>query len=65
MLSINLFYADKRQPQQDDIAPTVTVRLQRSVKEQSLLSKPIKPCNVVPENMDMRYAKVKMYSKHF
>ena len=44
MLSINLNYADKRQPILDDIAPTVTVshtlRLQRIVREHSLLSQP-------------------------
>ena len=68
MLSINLIYADKKQPIRDDIAPTVTVSPYdcSEKSENNLYSlKQVKPCNVAPENIDMSYAKVKMYTKHF
>ena len=68
MLSINLIYADKKQPILDDIAPTVTVSPYdcSGMSENNLYSlKQVKPCNVAPENIDMSYAKVKMYTKHF
>ena len=68
MLSINLIYADKKQPILDDIAPTVTVSHYdcSEMSENNLYSlNQVKPCNVAPENIDMSHAKVKMYTKHF
>ena len=68
MLSINLIYADKRQPILDDIAPTVTVSHYHcsEMSENNLYSlNHVKPGNVAPENIGMSYAKVKMCTKHF
>ena len=68
MLSINLIYADKKQPILDDIAPTVSVSHYdcSEMSENNLYSlNQVKPCNVAPENIDMSYAKIKMYTKHF
>ena len=67
MFSIHPIYFDKRQPILDDIAPSVAV----SHYDWSEMSKnnlhrqnQVKPCNVAPENIDMSYAKIKMYTKH-
>ena len=68
MLSINLIYADKKQPILDDIAPTVTDSHYNcsEMSENNLYSlNQVKPCNVAPENIDMSYAKIKMYTKSF
>ena len=68
MLSINLIYADKRQPKPDDIAPTVTVSHQdcSEMSENIIYSlNQVKRCNVSPKNIDMSYVKIKMYTKHF
>ena len=52
MLSINLIYADKKQPILDDIAPTVTVSHYdcSEMSENNLYSlNQVDPCNVAPE----------------
>ena len=68
LLMLNISFCDKYEPKRGDVAPSVHVSHYdcSEMTENSLLSlNQVKPCNRAPQNIEMNYVKLTMYTKHF
>ena len=68
LLMLNIFVCDKYEPKPDDIAPSVQVSHNdcSEMTENNLYSlNQVKPCNMAPQNIQMKDAKLTMYTKPF
>ena len=68
LLILNISICDKYEPKPDDIAPSIQVSNYdfSQMTENNLYSlNQVKPCNMAPQNIQMKNAKLTMYTKHF
>ena len=68
LVILNISICDKHEPKPDDIAPSVQVSHYdcSEMTEKNLYSiNQVKPCNLAPQNIQMKDVKLTMYTEHF